>query len=662
MADLATQEATNSHPYRIAISNTQELTTHMQQRFFKNGQNVAKDACTHHAKAVCSIVCAQMRRHKLNLLTLMATCLIALASCTTQSAQQSATVAAHTDNTALAADPNALAAHPRTRRFNELFLEAMRQKAQEKIDAEFELLQAALAIDPYAAEALYEMAVLKLSFTTYSDTLSRTEGDSLLMRATELEPSNLYYKETLATYLANSARYREAIRLDEEIADAHTTYETLATLIWLYKVSGDYAGAIRTIERLEQFDGRSEQLSMEKFQTYLAMKDDEHAYQAIEDLCAEYPLDLRYRVLLGDLYDEHGHHEQALDIYRDVLSAEPDNSYAQMSLLAYYKAAQADSLYYDFLQKVVLNPHTQESARVEAMRSYAVDNIKQQQPQQPVINLFMRVLAQPQDSRDMAELYAYYAVEKNMPTDSVASAMRRILTIEPDYTKARLQLLQLTLQGGNMDSVAVLCREGELYDPAEVTFYYYEGAALYRTGHDREALHALQRGVERIDDSTDKQLSSDIYAMLGDVLHDAHINEEAYLAYDRALQYNDANLLCLNNYAYFLAEDGKRLSEAERMSRATVDAEADNATYLDTYAWVLYKQEQYEQARIYINEALRYTDETAENASIFDHAGDIFYRCGDRAGAVDLWKRALTLTQEPAQKKVIQRKVRLRRI
>lgn len=560
------------------------------------------------------------------------------------------------------AEQNAAMAHPRTRRFNELFLEAMRQKAQEKIDAEFELLHAALAIDPHAAEALYEMAVLKLSFTTYSDTLSRTEGDSLLIRATELEPSNLYYKETLATYLANSARYREAIRLDEEIADAHLTYETLATLIWLYKASGDYAGAIRTIERLEQFDGRSEQLSMEKFQTYLAMKDDEHAYQAIEDLCAEYPLDLRYRVLLGDLYDEHGHHEQALDIYRDVLSAEPDNSYAQMSLLAYYKAAGADSLYYDFLQKVVLNPHTQESARVEAMRTYAVDNIKQQQAKEPVINLFMRVLSQPQDSRDMAELYAYYIVEKNMPTDSVKSAMRRILTIEPDYTKARLQLLQLTLQGGNMDSVAVLCREGELYDPAEVTFYYYEGAALYRTGHDREALHALQRGVERIGDNTDKQLSSDIYAMLGDVLHDAHINEEAYLAYDRALQYNELNLICLNNYAYFLAEEGKRLNEAERMSRATVDAEGNNATYLDTYAWVLYKQEQYEQARIYINEALRYTDEQAENASIFDHAGDIFYRCGDRAGAVDLWKRALSLTNEPALKKAVQRKVRLRRI
>ena len=256
-------------------------------------------------------------------------------------------------------------------RYNELFLEAIRQKEAGHIGAAHELLEAALKINPLAPEALYEMGVLKLSYTMYSDTLGRAMGDSLLHEAVEREPSNPYYKETLATYLANSAKYREAIEIYEELAEEKESDETLSTLIWLYKTSGDYAGAIRTIDRLERIEGRNEQLSLEKFQTYLAMKDDEHAYQAIEDLCAEYPYDLRYRVLLGDLYDQNGYHEQALLIYKDVLAAEPDNSYAQISLLAYYKAAEADSLYLDLLHRVVLNPRTQSVARLEAMRGYA---------------------------------------------------------------------------------------------------------------------------------------------------------------------------------------------------------------------------------------------------------------------------------------------------
>ena len=548
------------------------------------------------------------------------------------------------------------------RRYNELFLEAIRQKEAENIDAEYELLTASLLIKPHAPEAVYEMGVLKLSFTAFSDTLSRAQGDSLLHQAVRLDKGNTYYKETLATYLANSAKYRESINLYEEIADDKETEETLLTLIWLYKTSGDYAGAIRTIERLERTEGKSEELSMEKFQTYLAMKDDEHAYQAIEDLCAEYPYDLRYRVLLGDLYDQNGYHEQALYIYKDVLTAEPDNSYAQISLLAYYKAARADSLYLDLLQKVVLNPHTQSGARLEAMRAYAADNVKNGGDSTAVLNLFQKVLQSPQESRDMAELYTSYVIEKRMPTDSILSALHSILTVEPDYTKARLLGLQILLQRGNMEEVTRACHEGELYDPTEVTFYYYEGTALYRLGRDKEAIRQLQRGVERIDENTDRQLASDIYALLGDVLHGCSYKEDAYVAYEKSLDYNSQNILCLNNYAYFLSLDGKQLDKAEKMSKRTIEVEPDNATYLDTYAWILFLQRNYTQARTYIEEALRLAPETTENASLFDHAGDIAYRCGNRSLAINYWKKALALTTDKVTKKKIQRKIWRRRI
>lgn len=548
------------------------------------------------------------------------------------------------------------------RRFNEFFLEAIRQKEAEHIDAESELLEAALRINPNAPEALYEMGVLKLSYTTYSDTLGRALGDSLLRKAVKADPQNVYFKETLATYLANNADYREAIDLYEELADAKEDGETLTTLIWLYKTSGDYAGAIRTIDRLERIEGKSEQLSLEKFQTYLAMKDDEHAYRAIEDLCAEYPYDLRYRVLMGDLYDQNGYHEQALLIYKDVLTAEPDNSYAQISLLAYYKAAQADSLYLDLLHRVVLNPRTQSGARIEALRGYMEDNLRHGADSTQVLRLFNQALAQPQEDRSIAELKAYYVSEKQMPVDSLLDCMRTILRIEPDYTKARLQELLIMLQRDSMQQVAHICREGELYDPSEITFYYYEGTALYRMGRDNEAIRQLQRGTERIDESTDKTTASDLYALLGDVLHERKLHEEAYAAYDRALEYNEDNTFCLNNYAYFLSLDGIRLDQAERMSRKTIEAEPDEATYLDTYAWILYLKKDYAQAYEYIREALNLAEESAENASLFHHAGDIAYRLGNRAQALSYWKKALQLTTDRTARRIIQRKVWRKRI
>lgn len=543
------------------------------------------------------------------------------------------------------------------RRYNELFLEAVRQKEAERVDAQYELLDAALRLNPRAPEALYEMAMLKLSYSAYSDSVSRAQGDSLLWEAVRLAPGNLYYKESLATHLANNAKFRDAILLYEEIADAKNTEETLTTLVWLYEQSGDYPGAIRAIERLERLSGRSEALSMEKFQTYLAMRDDEHAYQAIEDLCAEYPLDLRYRVLLGDLYDQHGYHERALDTYRDVLATEPDNSYAQLSLLAYYKAAGADSLYLALLDDVVLNPRTQSAARIEAMKSFALDNLNRGGDGEEVSALFRKALARPQETSEMATLYASYLVTTEAPQDSVVSALQRILSIEPDNSTARLQWLQIALQRDDMREAAQICKDGVLYDPSEITYYYYEGSALYRLGRDGEAVATLQRGAGRIDDDTDPRLSSDLLAQLGDVLHDQGRDEEAYAAYDRALEFNPANLTCLNNYAYFLSLSGKRLDKAEEMSRLTVAAEGDNATYLDTYAWILFQKKEYAKARAYIDETLRYAGETSEDASLYEHAGDIYLRVSGYKAAATHWRKALNLTRDAKQRSRLRRKL-----
>lgn len=544
------------------------------------------------------------------------------------------------------------------RRYREVFTEAMRRKQAEQADAACELLEEALRLKPNAAESLYELGMLKLAYTTFSDTLSKAEGDSLIRKATRLAPENLYYKEILARLQANATNFREAINLFEEIAEARPSSETLITLEWLYKNNGDYAGAIRTLERLEKIEGKNEELSVEKFNTFLAMQDTERAYRAIEELCAEYPTDLRYRVLLGDLYDRNGYHERALAIYKDVLTAEPNNSFAQISLLAYYKSAEADSLYFDLLTRVALNPHTQSSARNEVMNAYVVESLKQENGDTTrVMQLLRRTMAAQPTETYLVELTVFYMLKKEMPYERVIPYMQRILSIEPDNKRSRLALLEIYLNRQEMESVEDICREGLIYDPAEPVYYYYQGTALYFLGRNREAIASLQLGTERINPEEDQEVASNIWATLGDILHEQHLKEEAFTAYDHALRYNDRNTLCLNNYAYFLSLSGKRLEEAEKMSRLSIEIAPTDATYLDTYAWILYKLKQYSQAEIYINEALRHAEENETKASLYDHAGDIYYHCGKRKEALELWKKSLSLTTVRTEKTNLRRKI-----
>ena len=193
---------------------------------------------------------------------------------------------------------------------------------------------------------------------------------------------------------------------------------------------------------------------------------------------------------------------------------------------------------------------------------------------------------------------------KKMPQDSISKALETVLAISPDNAGARLQLIQAEWGEQDFDRVAELSRQAIDYNPDEMAFYYFLGLAYVQKDDDDSALDALRRGVSQINNQSNKELVSDFYAIMGDILHDKGLAEEAYAAYDSCLQWKDDNLGCLNNYAYYLSEENRELAKAEQMSYRTVQAEPDNATFLDTYAWILFKRKKYAEAMQYINMAV----------------------------------------------------------
>lgn len=548
------------------------------------------------------------------------------------------------------------------RTYDALYLESVRQRERGRFDAQYDLLTAALEINPQASEALFDLARLELSFGGYSDSVHVRRGDSLLQRAVALEPGNRYYKEMLGELMAERGDFKQAIAIYESLVRDYGGTEPLVTLVGLYEESADYDGAIRALNRLQTLEGRTEAYSLEKFKIYIQKGDTEHAYAEIEALCAEFPLDLRYRVLLGDLYREYGHYEMALAIYRDVLTMEPENSLAQQSLLSYYRETGEDSLYRATVDDVVLNPHTQNSARIGTMYTYINESLqKYPEDSTHIRRLFRQALQMPQEDKGLAELRVGYSKLVGEPEDSLSAALKRVLEIEPDYGRARLELLQILGRHSDDTAAIDLCREGQLYEPTQAVYYYYEGIFHYRLDDKESALDALRRGVPHITSETYPELASDLYSTMGDLLHDFGRNAEAYAAYDSSLVYNPDNILCLNNYAYFLSLEGRQLDKAAEMARRAVQTEPQNSTYLDTYAWVLFMQRHYEQAKIYIDETLKYLSPEDNNAGLYEHAGDIYYKCGEREQALDYWRQALSLTTDAKRKAVLKKKIRYKK-
>ena len=524
------------------------------------------------------------------------------------------------------------------RKYDYFFLEAMRLKEKKDYASAFGLLQHCLDIHPNAASALYEVSQY------YMFLRQVPQGQEALEKAVASAPDNYWYSQGLASLYQQQNELDKAITLLEQMAVRFPgKQDPLFNLLDLYGRQEKYDEVISTLNRLEKHMGKNEQLSMEKFRIYLQMKDDKKAFQEIESLVQEYPMDMRYQVILGDVYLQNGKKQEAYDVYQKVLAAEPDNPMAIFSMASYYKQTGQEGLYQQQLDTLLLNKKVTPDTKVSVMRQMIVENEQADKDSTQIIALFDRIMKQEQDDPQIPMLYAQYLLSKNMEAESVP-VLEQVVDLDPTNKTARMMLVGTAVRKEDYKQIIKVCEPGIEATPDALEFYYYLAIAYNQAEQPDSVVSICKRALEHTTADSKKEVVSDFYSILGDMYHTQKQMKEAYAAYDSALVYNPSNIGALNNYAYYLSVERRDLDKAEEMSYKTVKAEPNNATYLDTYAWILFEKGNYAEARIYIDNAMKSDDEKSD--VIVEHCGDIYYMTGDVDGALSYWKKALEMGSE----------------
>ena len=524
------------------------------------------------------------------------------------------------------------------RKYDYFFLEAMRLKEKKDYASAFGLLQHCLDIHPNAASALYEVSQY------YMFLRQVPQGQEALEKAVASAPDNYWYSQGLASLYQQQNELDKAITLLEQMAVRFPgKQDPLFNLLDLYGRQEKYDEVISTLNRLEKHMGKNEQLSMEKFRIYLQMKDDKKAFQEIESLVQEYPMDMRYQVILGDVYLQNGKKQEAYDVYQKVLAAEPDNPMAIFSMASYYKQTGQEGLYQQQLDTLLLNKKVTPDTKVNVMRQMIVENEQADKDSTQIIALFDRIMKQEQDDPQIPMLYAQYLLSKNMEAESVP-VLEQVVDLDPTNKAARMMLVGTAVRKEYYKQIIKVCEPGIEATPDALEFYYYLAIAYNQAEQPDSVVSICKRALEHTTADSKKEVVSDFYSILGDMYHTQKQMKEAYAAYDSALVYNPSNIGALNNYAYYLSVERRDLDKAEEMSYKTVKAEPNNATYLDTYAWILFEKGNYAEARIYIDNAMKSDDEKSD--VIVEHCGDIYYMTGDVDGALSYWKKALEMGSE----------------
>lgn len=520
------------------------------------------------------------------------------------------------------------------RKFDYYFYEAMNAKTANKYDSAIDYLKYCLAIDSTNATVYYELG-------SYFNSLNnKNKALDYYRKASAYDGNNFYFNMAYASLCLDFKQYSDAIEQFEKLlANNPDNSELYIYLSEAYRMDGDLQKAISTLDKLEQIIGLVEKISIQKYQLYTMLKQENRAFAEIQKYIDKYPSEIKYQILLGNLYMQAGKMKEAYMVYSKAKAIDPEDPYLISSIAEYYEQTNNKEAAEEELHLALVSPKMDIDTKLAVLAQYVgslqqnrqdtqvanvlFDSLMIQHPQEPKLNLMYGNLLAMQTKKEEARVQYQIFAEAN-PTNPVGWE----------------QLLSTTFPD-SLDLSIKICKDAISYIPDQPQFYFYLGVSEYMKEDYTNALDALQKGVVYVDEEN-VALLSDFYGQIGDLYYHLEKLDSAFTTYDKALKYNPGNVGVLNNYSYFLSLAKKDLDKAERMSSMTVKAEPTNPTYLDTYGWVLFEQGAFTMAKIYIENAIKYSEEKKEEISseVLEHYGDVLYKTDEPEKALEYWIKA----------------------
>ena len=517
------------------------------------------------------------------------------------------------------------------RKFDYFYYEATNLKNAGKLDASFDLFSYCYELDSTSAPLLYELGMFNLRMN------QAEKGVAYMKNAVKYGSNNFVYRFALAGLYRNMGMYGEASEAYEDLVDQWPDKVDLNYyLAESLTQQGELGKAIEAYNALEESMGMMEMISIQKYKLYQQLEQPEKAFNEVERLANKYPMNARYPLLIGDLYLEKNSPEKALTHFQKAHELDPDDPRYIVSMANYYEHIGDKEKAENEIRNALVNNKLEVDTKIEVLTRYVQGLQQTKEVIEGVLPLFQTLIDQHPEEVDLKMMYASLleALKKN---EEAKFQYQLVTEMEPMNETAWQQLLNQSLKNEDVPEIIKICKKCNELFPDAAEYYFYLGIGYYMEKDMDKAMETYQKGLSIIPQES-LVFKSNFYGQIGDLYYEMNKMDEAFKSYDEALKYNENNVAVLNNYSYFLTLMKKDLKKAERMAAQCVKLEPDNATYLDTYAWIFFMQGNYSLAKIYIENAL--SKDKTNSFELVDHYGDILYMSGDKENAMIQWKKA----------------------
>ena len=514
-------------------------------------------------------------------------------------------------------------------KFQELFFAGSKEKLLGNRKQASEYFERALAINPNAAVAWFELALIK------DAQQNLTEATLFAEKAVTLDPENKWYLLLLGDFYKNLRRYDDASEvINKMIALNPENIENYYELASVHILNNDLKKAIAVYDGLEKKYGPKEDIIIQKQKIYLEMNNTDAAIDEIQKLVTAYPGQVKYLGVLAELYQKVGESEKALETYKKINEIDPNNPFVQLSLAEYYERAGEKENAQKALRKAFENPDLDIDTKIKILLNFY--NITEREKSELDFALELNELcieAHPENPKGYA-MYGDFLFRSGKFNEAI-EVYEKVLAFDKSRYLVWNQLLMATSEVEDYERMASASKEALELFPSLPSFYFFNGVANYQLKDYKQSVNAFETGKEFVFDNP--TLKMQFFSNLGDAYYGLQKHPQAFENYQKVLDIEPNNPYILNNYAYYLAELNQDLEKAAEMSKKSNELAPNNPSYLDTYAWILYRLSNFEEAKKLMEKAFA---SGGKSPVLIDHYGDILYKLGNTKEAKENWEKA----------------------
>ncbi len=514
------------------------------------------------------------------------------------------------------------------------------------------LFEEALGLDSAYAPAHY-----KLSEIAVEEDPRRAAYHGV--RAYAQDTTNKFYLQRYAQALVLTGEYREALlafrrlmALDRHNPDAYR----IAAL--LEERTGDPRKAVAVLDSAEVLFGYQPLLGELKFQLLYELRLFDRAEEEALKSRHALPNSIEPLLSLAQVYFAQRRDSLALTTVEEALRTDSTDLRPQLALAHIYRQTDPDR-YFSILRLLFSHTEYPLEEKIRMLNELTNDRFFYRRYYLQIGSLIGNLIQHHPDNKELVRLQAQHLIAMG-ELEEALKLYKKQLSSTSEGRDYYVEVIQIERYLGRKDSlfyymeeaIARFERDAELRllrghlvasergDYRQAAKHYKEVLSLTKSDSVRSVVWGLVGDLYPMEAAATTELPIEEYLYRGEVSPTwSRAMKACFKAYDKALGYDENNISVMNNYAYFLSLEERELEYALQLASRVVELEPQNPTYMDTYAWVLFKLGRLEEAYAILQQAVSLDGQ--QSADLQLHYGDLLAALGKGFMAETYWKRAL---------------------